>query len=280
MDYTSIFQNFNDVEVLAACNGLVLIGNTRNSFQELYIWNPTRNEYKNMSMPEEVDKDDIHGYGFCYDYKTNEYKLVRIVVDRESECSSIDVYTLSSNSWKRIPDTFPSLSQRIFWCPLEWISSLACAYFCTFVQPSTVLVCFDIVNERFEEVAMPEAPMPYQEEPLERDMFQINVEVLGGCICLVFHIFNVRVDVWIMQDYGVRESWTKSFSINQASIISSRDLYLLWSFKNNETLWMLDHDFVLYDPNKKLYRKLMLDSHITISRFRCLTNQGAGLYSA
>lgn len=96
------------------------------------------------------------------------------------------------------------------------------------------MVCFDVVNETLQEVVLPEEPMPYVEEHWEDDKW--------GCLSLFFHIYDVSVVVWMMQEYGVREFWMKSFSINQKSITSSYYLELIRSFKNNETLWRLMGD--------------------------------------
>ncbi|EEF28909.1 conserved hypothetical protein [Ricinus communis] len=37
---------------------------------------------------------------------------------------------------------------------------------------------------------------------------------LGGCLCMSNNVFAYdHVDIWIVKEYGVEESWTKSFSI-------------------------------------------------------------------
>ncbi|XP_026440585.1 F-box/kelch-repeat protein At3g06240-like [Papaver somniferum] len=261
MNYPSIFQDCK-IQFLSSCNGLVWISRISPSWvEDYYIWNPSTKVYKNIPMAREVNWRDIKGYGFGCDNKTDDYKLIRIVVDWESECSSVDIYTLSSNSWKNtqtVPyhlcDIGASYPGVLFKGALHYPAH-------TFRKDSTVLVCFNIVSEGFEEVAVPKALIPYPKG--KQDMLGIDVGVSGECLCLAFHVFNVRVDVWIMQDYGLQESWTNIFSITQESITSTRYLELVWSFKNNETLWEVDQGIVLYDPTNKTYRKLLLDSHGT-----------------
>lgn len=41
----------------------------------------------------------------------------------------------------------------------------------------------------------------------------MTVGVLEGCLCLLAKVDKVGVEVWVMQDYGVRESWTKRFHL-------------------------------------------------------------------
>ncbi|XP_026429251.1 F-box/kelch-repeat protein At3g06240-like [Papaver somniferum] len=262
MNYPLKFQDC-EVVFLSSCNGLVWIHlrKTGGHEKEYYIWNPATEVYKSIPMPREV-KSLRRGYGFCYDYRTEDYKLVRVVVDWASKCSDVDVYTVSSNSWKTtqiIPYNiyYQGYCGVLFCGALHWLMR-------TFGRDSThVLVCFDIVNKRFEEVALPETPMPYPEEPLEADMLDLGIGVLGGCICLIYRFFGVGVDVWMMQEYGVRKSWTKSFSITHESITSSIYLELMWSFKNYKILWGIDYGFILYDSNNKIFREMVMYSHWT-----------------
>lgn len=57
-----------------------------------------------------------------------------------------------------------------------------------------------------------------------------------------------------MQDYGVKESWAKRYTITHEIIIrttlrwrSIRSLSF-WSFKNGDVLFMIQGKLVLYDP--------------------------------
>ena len=38
--------------------------------------------------------------------------------------------------------------------------------------------------------------------------------VLEGCLCLCYVYEGVLFDVWLMKDYGLKESWTKKFTID------------------------------------------------------------------
>ncbi|XP_026416272.1 F-box/kelch-repeat protein At3g06240-like [Papaver somniferum] len=259
--YPSIFED-REIEFLCSCKGLVWISLTpRGWSKEFYIWNPSTEVYKNIPRPPFVDYEDVYGeiegYGFCYDNKTDDYKLIRVLAEETSRCSNIDVYSLNLNSWRTIQGLPYYLYKRhsgvLFCGALHWLARTSGKY-------STVLVRLDIIHERFEEIALPEAPMPYPEEPLEKNMFAIDVAVLGGCLCLVFRVFRVRVDIWMMQDYGVGESWTKSFSITVEDITNSWYLEVIWSFKNDEILWAVDRGLILYEPKNKTYKKTVLNS--------------------
>ncbi|XWS18124.1 hypothetical protein CRYUN_Cryun32bG0015000 [Craigia yunnanensis] len=59
-------------------------------------------------------------------------------------------------------------------------------------------------SENYREVPQPE----YKDK-----RFQLNVGVLGGCLCTIANYGDVRVDLWVMKEYGVKESWTRLFSV-------------------------------------------------------------------
>ena len=51
-----------------------------------------------------------------------------------------------------------------------------------------------------------------------------NLAVVGGCLCyLVVYTSGIQNDIWIMEEYGERDSWTK-FTFN---IPENSGLYLL-----------------------------------------------------
>ncbi|XP_026429137.1 F-box protein CPR1-like [Papaver somniferum] len=157
-----------------------------------------------------VKNYNVTGYGFGYDYQTHDCKLVRVVDDRDSSCPNVYVYTLSSNSWK-ITQSIPCYFYyaysygKFYEGALHWLAI-------TYGQCSIKLECFGIINETFQEMALPEELEPYTEQPSKKYMFNIDVGVLEGCLCLVLNVYNVGIDVWMMQEYGVRESWAKSVS--------------------------------------------------------------------
>ncbi|XP_026397092.1 putative F-box protein At3g16210 [Papaver somniferum] len=101
----------NTIRILVSCNGLLCIysSNTPDDVSfVITIWNPSSNEYKQLPRPSKKACYDIDYYGFGYDYKNDDYKVVRIV-DYFLETgakSDVEVYTLRSDSWKSI-DAIP-----------------------------------------------------------------------------------------------------------------------------------------------------------------------------
>ncbi|XP_026458715.1 F-box protein CPR1-like [Papaver somniferum] len=111
----------------------------------------------------------------------------------------------------------------------------------------------DTRNEKFVELQLPK-------EPLKNNHSLRNVWVLEGCLSAV-NAIGVHSEVWVMQTYGVGESWTKRFVITHSRII--KEMYylrLMWDFKNGEILLMSGSNLVLLDAisgKPKRLRKML-----------------------
>ncbi|OVA09860.1 F-box domain [Macleaya cordata] len=268
----------NEVHIRGACNGLLCIEPRRVKGELICIWNPSTKEYKEIPMPEDekfpshldIDHSEI-SYGFGYDCNIEDYKLVRVMnfygIDNDGEkvfygCE-VKVFTLGSNSWKHIPSIYPYdiyfdgvlVNGALHWRATPWIGGS---------KGADAIVSFDIGHERLTEVS----PLVSLD-----DKFYKTVGVVGGCLCIFAQSYNVGIEVWVMKDYGVRESWTKLFTIAQQSILGSRAYkYLspMQSLKNGEILLKillrigeeddldLDYDLALYDPKLARFRTLKI----------------------
>ncbi|XP_026451632.1 F-box protein CPR1-like [Papaver somniferum] len=118
------------------------------------------------------------------------------------------------------------------------------------------IVAFDISNEKFRI-------LPFPEDVMLRPNNRCKLRVLGDSLCLVCLVPGLPVDVWVMQNYGVRESWTKKFTSTQFLQPSLAN----WSLKNGEILIQLQLDFALYDQKKNRIRILEFNG---IDRFNYL----------
>ncbi|KAG5549760.1 hypothetical protein RHGRI_014908 [Rhododendron griersonianum] len=89
------------VTIWGACDGLVCIGTKR----EVLIWNPSTGKYRglpNVEMPYNC----YAWFGFGYDECIDDYKVVGFFFDdrRSGSEPEVKVYTLGSDSWRRIED--------------------------------------------------------------------------------------------------------------------------------------------------------------------------------
>lgn len=200
-------------KVVGSCHGLVLVVTDENS---KFLINPTTLEL--VKVPhfslalDPLASFSMHGFG--YDGSGDDYKIVTLSYydtdnEHEPDCADtfVDVFSLKMRTWRRIESSpydhaVPELASGVFLNgAVHW---LACDTN-TKGYPS-VIAAFNLEGEEFEEVPPPDS--------LDKDKFVFNkLVVLGGCLGMVVDRYNGQVDVWVMKDYGVQESWTK-FTVN------------------------------------------------------------------
>ncbi|XP_043702438.1 F-box protein CPR1-like [Telopea speciosissima] len=244
--------------VVGSCNGLLCIYNTE---EDIFLWNPSTRRHQKLPItpiefPRAFGICRFIVYGFGYDPTTDDYKLVRVVQfygDDDYCCDSeVKVYTLSTKSWRRIGDMPFHLSYKhghgvLTNFALHWVAKRE-------MRPDTVssfIVSFDLQDEEYREVPLPD---------FVDDKFHMNVGVLGGQLCLLCNFFMVRVEIWVMKDYGLRDSWTKQFLIEQPSVIRSFEYLKPVCYSKNGEL-ILEKDLkglVLYDPRRQRARDLRI----------------------
>ncbi|XP_026416033.1 F-box/kelch-repeat protein At3g06240-like [Papaver somniferum] len=218
------------IQILGSCNGLLCLGAA--SSGALILWNPSTKEYKEIMLP--PVNLPWPSYGFGYDSKFDDYKLVCIV---ENE---VYVYTLRSNTWRTVNTIacgyLESTGLHLNGA-LHWIGATN--------KTIRDIVAFDISSEKFMNL-----PIPDEILLLPKGSY-CDLTVLGDSLCIVCGVFNDWVDIWVMQDYGVGESWTKLITTSQRSTIKP-----YWSLKNGEILIQNPQGFVLYDQKNDRVRFL------------------------
>ncbi|KAK9160751.1 hypothetical protein Syun_007092 [Stephania yunnanensis] len=237
-------------EILGSCNGLVCIKSDK---EVIWLWNPSTREHKKLpEIPVEFSGSNFSiVYGFGYDPITDDYKVVRVYSyddDDDVRHSEVKVYLLSLNSWKVIPDIpYESYYRagRLLNGALHWVATR-----CNALDESSLIISFDIGDEVFREVPLPE---------FEDGKGQVNVAVLAGCLCILRHC-KLHLEVWVMKRYGVGESWTRLFLIGQPTYNQFLGyIKPLCISKNGEIL--LDKDgehLILYDPKDGRVRNISI----------------------
>ncbi|PQM41109.1 F-box/kelch-repeat protein [Prunus yedoensis var. nudiflora] len=185
------------VHMFGSCNGLVCIMPQPEAF---FIFNPTTRESlrvpdcpmpSHICPPEPQEVMFHHAYSFGYAPSIDDYKFVKVAYG----CMVL-IFSLKSSSWKRVQD-FPykhhleksgtTLNGVVHWLcrRLE-------------VGGTCVIAAFDLAQEKFSDLPPPESVTDYK---------RFTTGVLRGCLCLL-HQHDRRHSFWIMNKYGVKESWT------------------------------------------------------------------------
>jgi F-box interacting protein len=240
------------------CKGLILFTTTMikdeiddhaHGFEPLILWNPAIRMSITLPRPcIDVPAGSLRVHGFGFDHKSNDYKVVRIVYERYSDCSpKVEQYKLRSGVWEtvRIADDFKYIiyshtqafvNEAIHWFgnhKRDWTSS----------RPEFVIVLFHMCDEEFQVMKFPDRLI----SSLKKNSADIGV--YGGLLSLMEYNEQENVDfscnIWLMKEYGVAESWTKQFTID----LKGEHIGPMFSFRNNEKiLWGRLEKLVLYDP--------------------------------
>ncbi|XP_026441147.1 F-box protein CPR1-like [Papaver somniferum] len=219
MNYPFLSNKTHYHQYLGSCNGLICLKIDRVDYEREHlctnyfsVLNPFTRQFKEFRM--QTVSTFCYGiaYGFGYDSEIDDYKLVAISDnDEPTGCSSIEVYAVRSNSWSRIQCTVKysfyvgKRSRGVFLNGgLHWLGWIG-----TRNKSSEAIFCFDISNEIVVVIPLPENIIP----PVDfLGQVYKNLGVWGDSICVAFVYDRLRLDVWVMLKYGLKESWTKLFT--------------------------------------------------------------------
>ncbi|XP_008371155.3 F-box/kelch-repeat protein At3g06240-like [Malus domestica] len=208
---------FNNVlKVVGICNGLVLLEDCKFfSGNTAMLCNPSTRKSVTLPKPHYPFKGDggyydYIGFGFGFDAVTNDYKVVRITVDEWDDLSvSYEVYSLAAGSWSD-PCSLDHISGLERTCQtafvngaLHWLAFKRLTY----GGSEDFILAFDVGSGSFRRIMTPENLRSLCGEYL-------YISGYGKSIALSKpHYSNIGepcLDIWVMKEYGVEESWTKA----------------------------------------------------------------------
>ncbi|XP_060171333.1 F-box/kelch-repeat protein At3g23880-like [Lycium barbarum] len=172
---------------------------------DFIIWNPSIRKFKKLPNPK---RECCYMYGFGYDELHEDYKVVSVCSSNE-----VNIYGLNSDSWRRnIDDDFPSWrrldkSEGIFVNgKLHWANNTSennRSYI------SWSIICIGLADGKWGKMELP----CFREK--DSDDIMPCISMVGSDLCVSCNSESSHTDVWIMKEYGVKESWTKMFTIKR-----------------------------------------------------------------
>ncbi|XP_010255762.1 PREDICTED: F-box protein At3g07870-like [Nelumbo nucifera] len=248
----------NPFSILGSCNGLVCVarGFSLPSDPDIYIFNPITRECTMLPEPC-IAHTSRADYAFGYHPATDEYKVVRTLFTGTNPLTGsyqtkVEVYTLGSKSWRRLEDT-----EFLLWASPSSLVNGAIHWLSGYHLGSGIylIVYFDVGDEEFRVLDPPSELNPSREKGCA------SLVVLEGCLSLAYAPDDGgSLVVWVMKEYGVKESWTKQFVIQRGAVFPPMNyLQLLCLLKNGEIL--LEHTIkrlFCYNPNTKMVRHLAI----------------------
>ncbi|KAK9016784.1 hypothetical protein V6N11_079278 [Hibiscus sabdariffa] len=223
--------------VLGSCNGLICL-RFWNVVSKFILWYPSIQKY--ISLPRLRISNDVHiNFGFGFDSRTNDYKLVIIWLEKGDAWIKPFLFSLNENCWKRVNAIPPSYTS--YSCELLVPFVNGTAHWIGYQKRNNgvftnAILGFDLSAEEFFEISLDESliglglmvlsTMKYGESSiavLKRD--QTN------------ELWDLA-EMWVMKEYGVVGSWTKVLT---STLHRKWFPYILGFRKNGEVLVQLDY---------------------------------------
>lgn len=197
-----------DYRILGSCNGILCLSDVHQSYVRL--WNPSirfiseRVSIKKFIPSVSNNTNSIAHHGFGYDLVNDKYKLLIIVRDRGKARANILTFG-GAKYWNNIPN-FPycptTLKGKFVSGTLNWVAKPNRGE----SDDKKVILSFDLGTLKCSEVLLPAGNI--------RSIWKPMIDIVRGCVC-VFYFDSEKNNwaVWLMREYGVRDSWTKLMTI-------------------------------------------------------------------
>ncbi|XP_075478220.1 F-box/kelch-repeat protein At3g06240-like [Primulina tabacum] len=223
---------YSGVRIYGPCNGLVCIPVDN----IIFLCNPALREFKPLPPPSITCPMGYRilafEFGFGFDPNTGAYKVMQISEIREDFYEGLrlsldhdpnykdfrlnldyyerfDLYDSASNSWKHIDEELPKINsmpslQTFFGGAMHW-------YAANDINDVYIL-CFDIRTETFQLLDFPD-DFPEAEDLASLTVLNENLALIGFPLWREEPEPSQVIEIWVMKQYGVKESWTKQFVI-------------------------------------------------------------------
>ncbi|KAK2637801.1 hypothetical protein Ddye_025596 [Dipteronia dyeriana] len=138
-------------------------------------------------------------FGFGVNQTTNKYKVIQVVYWKHRNRRRRDIF-------RPLLPVQVLVRGRLHWH--TW--SIFCSSRITGnIEDEQFSCCpiisFDFEDEQFREVAMPSCG--------DLDKIRCHLVDLGGCVSAAVFNGYEQIEIWIMKEYDVKESWIKEFNI-------------------------------------------------------------------
>ena len=247
LNYPLNDRNRFDV-IVGSCHGILCFALDQ---RFALLWNPSIRKFSklpSLDIPKREGSYTIYGFG--YDHFSDSYKVVAVnCFESDSNGSKVyktevKVYTLGTDCWRRIQD-FPSgvpfdgsgtfVSGTINWFAAKWI-----------------IVSFDLEKETYQELLQPDYGAV--------TVVSVTLGVLRDCLCILAHS-DTFSDVWLMKEYGNKDSWAKLFCVpyigHVGSCLYTKALYLT---DDDQVLLKYQAELVVYNSRDGTFKTLEIQN--------------------
>ncbi|GAU32665.1 hypothetical protein TSUD_218420 [Trifolium subterraneum] len=245
LNYPVSLNNGHRLKV-CSCDGILCMNTTSIHERSAILWNPCFRNFK-ILPPLEFEWDYNHApiYSFGYDHLIDSYKIIVVSSSNWTRGKiEVGVHSLGTNDWRRIHDIPVSgwiqgsgifVSGTINW--LVFDASNICL---------SSIVSLDLEKESYQML-----PQPDSEGNVSK-----SLGTLRDCLCIFHSSDSMSFDVWIMKQYGNRESWTKFYRVppmkTRVSYFSTPYTKVLYMSDDKMLVNYNDLVVIVYDIKKGL----------------------------
>ncbi|EOY22797.1 hypothetical protein QUC31_007925 [Theobroma cacao] len=163
------------ISILQSCNGLLLCRSNRRTGEynrNYYIYNPTTNKYTILPQPANRIPNTIFCVILAFDpSRSSYYKVVFVRSSRSSPyLYQLEIYSSETQLWSYSSE-IPKVNYS------RWAYCCGAIYWMSY---SRNFLCFEVDQERFREIPMPEIPDDWGQQPICRYFRE-----LGGRLHLI-----------------------------------------------------------------------------------------------
>ena len=127
-----------------------------------------------------------------------------------------DINTLSTDSWRRIKslESEPKIGSIVFFYDSPCLFfNRALPSIAYFQEHGLIILSFDVDDERFRNIMLPQDYLNGHNEVVTSSIERLAV--IKGSLALIvfsnyFDAITTKCHIWVMREYGVVESWTKT----------------------------------------------------------------------
>ncbi|MFS7917729.1 putative F-box domain-containing protein [Helianthus anomalus] len=254
--------------IIGSCHGFICFCSWPMG-RVILLWNPSTRKYR--EVPASLDYPPINSVlkavdQVGYDHVNNDYKVVRLTQSGDSVRldSKVFVYSLNFERWLPVEQTFP-YDFLLVSCRGQGACVSGAVHWLLNQKPDSdndyLMVSFDLASQSFQSVPLPEFFNNYE---------NIDIGVFEGCLCVVGS-GGYCVDVWVVGEYEVKESWSKLLALTSRVRITcgSPSIRPILYLKNRKEVLLEVYErwFEIYDLEEKKSKKRMFRAQSPLSTF-------------